>query len=492
MPAFNPNELDVPRGHYIGGNLVAGDSASLPVQRPSDGVVYADLPIGDADTVDRAVSSARHAFRTTAWATDAPRARAALLRRWADLIEHNKLELAQLEALGSTRHVQSVLDIDIPYSADCIRFFAEWADKLGGDIAATRTDHLGMVVTEPYGVVAAIAPWNFPITQSITKIGAPLAAGNAVVLKPSEMTPFSAVRLAQLALEAGIPAGILNVVQGNGPATGDALCRHPDVGKISFTGSTRTGAQIMKASAESGIKPVTLELGGKSPHVVFADAKNLDRVAATVARAILYNAGQVCIAGSRLLVQRPIAEALLEKVMKHAQAEVPGATWTTDSGFGPIISHTQLDRIDGMVRRSISEGAEALLGGAPLEGIAGGAFYAPTILSGVSSDMEAVREEIFGPVLTVQTFDDEDQGFALAGHEKYGLAAGVHTSDASRALRAVRSIQAGTVWVNRYGRSADYIIPTGGHNHSGIGKDLGRQSVEACLRQKSVLIDFSE
>ncbi len=492
MPAFNPNDLDVPQGHFIDGVIVSEGTEWLPVHRPSDGAWYTDLPVAGPTTVDRAVASARTAFQCSGWATESPRARAALLRRWAEFIDRDKDTLARLEALGSTRHIQGVLDIDIPYSVDCIRFFAEWADKLGGDVAATRTDHLGMVVTEPYGVVAAIAPWNFPITQSITKIAAPLAAGNAVVLKPSELTPFSAIRLAQLAVEAGFPVGILNVVQGNGTVTGDALCRHPSVGKISFTGSTRTGTEIMKASAESGIKPVTLELGGKSPQVVFADVPDLDRVAATVARSILYNAGQVCIAGSRLLVERSIEEELLEKVIALASAERPGATWTSDTGFAPIISATQLQRIHDRVTRTLDDGATALIGAQRLDVRGDGAFYAPTILTDVSSTMEAVREEVFGPVLTVQSFDDEDEGFALAGHEQYGLAAGVHTGNVNRALRAVRRIQAGTVWVNRYGRTHDYIIPTGGYHSSGIGKDLGRQAVEASLRQKSVLIDFSE
>ncbi len=491
MLDFNPEDISVPQGHFIDGETVLEPGDQLPVCRPSDSMVYADLPIGSADTVDRAVMNARHAFETSEWATAAPRARAAILRRWAELIERDRRELAQLEALGSTRHVRGVFDIDIPYSVDCIRFFAEWADKLGGDVAATRSDHLGMVVTEPYGVVVAISPWNFPITQAITKVGPPLAAGNAVVLKPSELTPFTVLRLARLAIEAGMPPGIFNIVQGNGPVTGDALCRHPGVGKISFTGSTQTGAAIMTASAESGIKPVTLELGGKSPQLVFADVENLDRVAAAVANGILNNAGQVCVAGSRLIVQRAVEEALLDKISQLARAVKPGPTWSEATNYGPIISQAQLHGIDQAVKRTLESGPQALIGGKPLDSTVG-TYYEPTIITGVSSDMEVVREELFGPVLSVQSFDEEEEGFALAGHERYGLAAGVHTGDVSRALRAVRQIKAGTIWVNRYGRTADYIIPTGGFNSSGIGKDLGRQAVEANLRHKSVLIDFAE
>jgi aldehyde dehydrogenase (NAD+) len=348
-----------------------------------------------------------------------------------------------------------------------------------------------MVIAEPYGVVAAIAPWNFPITQAITKVGPALAAGNAVVLKPSEMTPFSIVRLAQLAIEAGMPPGIFNIVQGTGAVTGDALCRHPGVGKISFTGSTRTGAMIMAASAQSGVKPLTLELGGKSPQLVFADAPDLDKVARSVAGSIFGNAGQVCVAGSRLIVQRAVEAELVERVAALAAALRPGPTWASDTTLSPIISTPQLDRIHGMVRRTVEAGGETLIGGRRLAAIQDGAFYEPTIITNVTSDMEAVREEVFGPVLTTQAFDDEEEGLSLAGHPVYGLAAGVHTADINKALRAVRAIKAGTVWVNRYGRTADYVIPTGGYNRSGIGKDLGRQAVEANLRFKSALIDFA-
>jgi aldehyde dehydrogenase (NAD+) len=491
MYDFEPNAVRIPNGHFIDGSLVSGGGATLAIRRPSDNAVCADMPIADAAVVDQAVQNAMHAFRTTEWATGAPRARARLLRTWADLIEAHKVALGRLEAATSTRPVKDAIEIDIPYAADCIRFFAEFADKLGGDVAATRADQLGMVTSEPYGVVAAIAPWNFPITQAITKIAPALAAGNAVVLKPSEMTPFSALALAELAIEAGIPRGILNVVQGTGAVTGDLLCRHPLVGKISFTGSTRTGEAIMVASAQSGIKPVTLELGGKSPQLVFADAPDLDRVARAVAGSILNNAGQVCVAGSRLIVQRSIEAPLLERIVDLTKAIRPGPTWAGSTTYSPIISRAQCERIDGIVQRAIQGGAGVAVGGGRLSTADDGAYYQPTILSDLRSDAEAIREEIFGPVLTVQSFDDEEEGLCLTDHE-YGLAAGVFTGDINRGLRARRRIQAGTIWVNRYGRSADFIIPTGGFNRSGIGKDLGRQAVEANLRHKSTLIAFDD
>lgn len=490
MDGFDPDKLHIPTGHFIAGRLVAGTGASIDVRRPSDGRVYAQLPLAGLDEVDQAVENAWNAFRTSGWATQPPRERMALLRRWADLVEADAATLGPLEAVGSTRPVADVIAWDIPYTAECIRFFSEFADKIGGEVAATSTDKLGFTITEPYGVVAAIAPWNFPLVMACTKIAPVLAAGNAVVLKPSEMTPFSVLRLAELAVEAGIPAGIFNIVQGDGRTAGDALCRHPRVAKVTFTGSTRTGAAIMAACAETGPKPVTLELGGKSPQVVFADAPDLDKTAAAIARAITVNAGQVCVAGSRLIVEDSIAEQLSGKIAQAFAALKPGRTWAAGTTLSPIISDPQFDQIDAIVQRTVAAGAEILCGGARASAPQDGAFYLPTILTAVNGASEAVRDEIFGPVLTLQSFRDEDEAFTLANENAYGLAAGVHSGDVARTLRAVRAIEAGTIWVNRYGRSNDFILPTGGYKKSGIGKDLGRQAYEANLKTKTALIEF--
>lgn len=491
MLDFDPATLELPRGHFIDGALQADPRDPIAVRRPSDGAVYSEVPMADAETVDRAVRNARDAQRSSDWARQAPRARADILRRWADLIDRQRIALAQLEALGSTRPIAQAAGWDIPYLAKTIRFFAELADKQGGDVAPTAEGQLGFTVTEPYGVVAAIAPWNFPLVMAGWKLAPALAAGNAVVLKPSELTPLSALYLAELAVEAGMPAGLFNVVQGDGPTTGDALCRHPDVAKITFTGSTATGAAIMAASAESGIKPVTLELGGKSPQLVFEDA-DADLAARCVARGILGNAGQVCVSGSRLVVHRRLQDELVERTTALMSQVTPGPTWQEATGFSPIISAKQFERIDGLVKSTVGQGAELLIGGRPIEADGEGAFYAPTILAGVTGEMDAVREEVFGPVLTVQSFEDEEEGLALADHPVYGLAAGLFTNDLSRALRAIRHLEVGTVWVNRYGRSEDFAIPTGGFKRSGIGKDLGREAFEANLRKKSVLIDIGD
>ena len=492
MENMDPDRIVLRNAHFIGGRHVEGGTATLDTRRPSDGVSCGGLPVADEDIVDQAVQDAWNAFKTSDWASRAPRERARVLRRWADLVEADVATLAPLEAVCSTRPLRDAAAWDVPFTAEGLRFFAEWADKAGGAVMPTATDHLGMTITEPYGVIGAIIPWNFPLVTTSWKIAPALAAGNAVVVKPSEMTPYSTLRLAELAIEAGLPKGLFNVVQGDGRTTGAALCRHPRIGKVTFTGSTATGAAIMTACAENGTKPVTLELGGKSPQVVFADVPDLDKTARTVARAITLNAGQVCNAGSRLILQRAVGERFIERLAAMFAELRPGATWDPDATLTPIISLPQMERIHGIVQRTVAQGAEIVTGGRAFGAGPGGAYYQPTILAGVQSEMEAVRREIFGPVITVQLFDDEEEALALADHPEYGLAAGVHTADIGCALRMARGIEAGTVWVNRYGRTSDFVIPTGGYKRSGFGKDLGRQAYEACLRVKSVLIDITK
>ncbi len=270
------------------------------------------------------------------------------------------------------------------------------------------------------------------------------------------------------------------------------LCRHPRISKVTFTGSTKTGAAIMAACAENGTKSVTLELGGKSPQLVFADVPDLEKTARTVARAITINAGQVCVAGSRLIVQRAIADRFIERLSAIFAELKAGNTWEADTSLCPIISKREMERIDGIVQRTVADGGQLVAGGRRVSTGTDGAFYQPTILTNVDHRMEAVKTEIFGPVMTVQVFDDEDEALVLADHPDYGLAAGIHTADIGRALRMARGIEAGTVWINRYGRTSDFVIPTGGYKRSGIGKDLGRQAYEANLRFKSVLVDFAK
>lgn len=491
MNSFDPDLIGtLATSNFVGGRRMLGEGAAIEVRRPSDARVYGILDSASAAQVDAAVEDAWHAYKTSGWAATDPRARMTVMRRWADLIDADAALLAPMEAAGSTRTIGEVLAWDLSYTAETLRFFAEFADKEGGEVVATTPDKFGFTITEPYGVVAAIAPWNLPLVMAAWKIAPAIAAGNSVVLKPSELTPFSIVRVAELAIEAGLPAGVFNVVQGDGLSVGDPLCRHPLVSKVSFTGSTATGIAIMRACAETGPKPVTLELGGKSPQIVFADANDLAQTAATVARAITLNSGQVCVAGSRLLVQETVADEVIGRIIAAFEAHRIGATWAQDTTMGPIVSEKQLGQIDALVSRALATGGKALTGGGRAPAPQDGSYYQPTLLGGLAQDSEAVQGEIFGPVMTVQTFGDEAEAYALANDSRYGLAAGVHTGDLNRALRATRALEAGTIWVNRYGRSNDFMLPTGGFKQSGIGKDLGREAYMANRKSKAALIQL--
>lgn len=484
--SYDPRAIALPSGHFINGQYVPG-ADDIEIFRPSDRQRLGAIPCADAALVTRAVEGAQEALKQSGWVTMAPRERARLLHRWADLVIEDQLYLAQLESICSTRPVAQAYAGDVANCADHIHFFAEFADKEGGSVAPTAGDRLGMILHEPYGVIGAITPWNVPISMAAWKLAPALAAGNAVVIKPSEMTPYSTLHLAALAVRAGLPAGLVNVVLGDGPTTGTAITTHPGIGKVSFTGSTRAGALIMTDIARSGIKPVTLELGGKSPQVIFADA-DLDLAADCVARSITGNAGQVCVAGSRVIAEASIVDELSAKVAGITAKIRPGATWEAESTYSPIISQTQMNRIEAIVAAARGAGAELVAGGARME--SDGWFYSPTVLANVGQSNPAVTEEIFGPVLTVQGFTDEEEAMALASHPTYGLAAGLYTRDLSRAMRLVRRLEAGTVWVNRYGRTTDMIMPTGGYKSSGLGKDLGREAYMGAMRTKSVLIDL--
>jgi aldehyde dehydrogenase (NAD+) len=484
--SFDPDTLALPIGHFIGGALVEA-SDGLAMHRPSDGKAYAHCPVADADIVNRAIENAKAALKSSNWGGVRPRERTRALQAWADLIETEADTLAKIEALSSTRPVGQLVAGDIAVTAEQIRFFAEFADKEGSDVVPTDDATFGMTISEPYGVVGAITPWNFPISMAGWKLGPALAAGNAVIIKPSEMTPFSTVYMAQLAVKAGIPAGLINIVLGDGPTTGNALTGHEDIAKVSFTGSTRAGSAIMENIARTGVKPMTLELGGKSPQLVFADA-DLDKAAAAIAGSVTFNAGQACVAGTRLIVEKSAADELIASIIVRMKSVRPGPTWDAATQYSPIISERQRGRIDSIVKAAKAAGGECLTGGEVMDGA--GYFYTPTLIGGVAQNNPAIVEEIFGPVLTVQTFETEEEALALSTHPVYGLAAGLFTTDLSRTLRFARALEAGTVWVNRYSRSRDHILPTGGYKRSGIGKDLGREAYQANRKSKSVLISL--
>jgi aldehyde dehydrogenase (NAD+) len=483
---FDPDAITVSGEHFIDGALTNAGDPEIEVLRPSDhrriGVTYDACEA----TVDRAVTSAAKAYKTSGWADQPPRERAKVLRNWAQVIEANAETLARIESAGSTRLINEVRLRDVVAGADLIRYYAEYADKLEGVITPTGSKALSLVVNESYGVVGAIIPWNFPLINACMKIAPALAAGNALVLKPSEMTPFSLAALALLSVEAGLPKGILNVVNGHGPHAGSAMVRHPQIRKISFTGSTATGARIMADAALAGVKPVVMELGGKSPIVVFADAPDLDAVSRNILRAFTYNGGQVCTSGSRLVVARKVKDELVERVAKLASEVKAGPTWRISSNLPPVISAKQFKRIEGLIEASIGEGARLVAGGSRVDSQNEGDYLEPTILDDVKPGMTAHREEFFGPVLSVQSFEETEEAISLADHPVYGLAASVFTSDINKALKLAHAIEAGTVWVNQHGRPADFAPPAGGYKGSGFGKDWGRAGIEGYLRQKAI------
>ncbi|MEO9777893.1 MAG: aldehyde dehydrogenase family protein [Sedimentitalea sp.] len=483
---FDFSQLSLPSGHFIGGEYIQSSDA-IDVLSPSTGAKIGAIPCADARMVDRAVQAAIAARQDSNWGGLRPRERLKALHTWADLIEAEAETLAKLEAVCSSRPLVTVRSGDIPVTAEKIRFFAELADKEGGDLVPVSDQQFGFISDEPYGVVGAITPWNFPISMAGWKLGPALAAGNAVVLKPSEMTPYSTLYMAELSVRAGLPAGLINVVLGDGPTTGAAITGHAQIDKVSFTGSTRAGAAIMENIARTGIKPMTLELGGKSPVIVFEDA-DLDLAANCIDRGIMSNAGQICVAGSRIIVAREVADDLAEKLTDQFARHQPAGTGAEVAGFSPLISEIQLGRVDSIVQAAVAKGAKLRCGGARFE--RSGSYYQPTLICDVDAMNPAVTEEIFGPVVTFQTFDTEDEAMELARHPTYGLSSGLFTRDLSRALRLTRRIEAGTVWVNRYGRSLDHILPTGGWKASGLGKDLGREAYRANRRSKAVLIDL--
>lgn len=481
---FDPNSIELVAAHLIDGERVV-DGEKLSVFRPSDGVETTPIPIADEELVDRAVTSAHRAFITAEWRNATPLDRAAVLHRWAALIDENRERIARIEAASTTRPVADLINRDLVRASGALRFFAEWADKIEGKIIAGNNCATSMIRPEPYGVIAGIAPFNFPAINAIWKSAPALAVGNSVVLKPSELTPYSALVFAELALEAGLPKGVLNVIQGAGPS-GSHLVRHPLVRKITFTGSSATGARVMADAAATGTKPVTLELGGKSPQLVLKDVTDMDAVATNVANGFLANSGQVCTAGTRLIVPSNKSEDLLERVMKIAAGRKAAPTWKSDCTLPPIISEKQAKRIDDMLAQTLADGAEIICGGGRDASMNSGAYYQPTILRNVPETSTGFRDEFFGPVLSVYEYEDEVDGIAMTNHPSYALAASVYTDDFNKAMSIPSQIEAGTVWVNAHGRQPDYATPQGGFNGSGFGKEMGRSGLESFLRFKNV------
>jgi gamma-glutamyl-gamma-aminobutyraldehyde dehydrogenase len=415
-----------------------------------------------------------------------PRARKNVLLRWAELVRQHADEIALLETLDTGKPIADTTSVDIPSAAYCISWFAEAIDKVGGEVVPTSTHLLGLVTREPVGVVAAVVPWNFPALIAMWKCAPALACGNSVVLKPSEKSPLSAIRLAQLASEAGLPPGALNVVPGFGD-TGQALASHMDVDCIAFTGSTAVGRKIARYAAESNLKRAWLELGGKSPQIVLPDCPDLERAARTVAHAVFYNTGQMCTAGSRLLVRREIKGEFIERVLAAAQGYAPGDPLSPETRMGSLIDASQVDRVLGYIQQGRDD-ATLLTGGRRALNSSGGQYIEPTVFDCPRADIALVNEEIFGPVLSVVTFDSLDEAVALANDTVYGLAASVWSADLSTAHETARRLRAGTVWVNCYEETDDMNFPFGGFKESGNGRDNSLHALEKYTELKSTIV----
>ncbi|MFI5659981.1 aldehyde dehydrogenase [Streptomyces sp. NPDC051684] len=475
--------------HFIDGAGEAGGGATFAAVSPRDGRILADVADGGEAEVNTAVAAARSAFDHGPWPRLAPAERGRVLIRIADLLEEHRVELALTVSLEMGKTITDAHDIELRAVINTFRWYGQLADKLADESPHTASDALALVTREPAGVVGAIVPWNFPLTIAGWKVAPALAAGCTVVLKPSENSPLSALLLARIGLEAGLPPGVLNIVNGEGPVAGRALGLHPDVDVLAFTGSTAVGRHFLRYAADSNLKRVWLELGGKSPNIVLPDAPDLERAAATAAWGIFFNQGEMCTAPSRLLVHSSIAEQVTEAVVARARALRVGDPLDPATDMGALVSERHLDRVLGHVRDGVDSGARLRAGGGRTLPDTGGVHLEPTVFDRVAPDSRLAREEIFGPVLSVLTFDDVDEAIALANATEYGLAAGLWTSDLSTAHRVSRALKAGTVWVNCY-EEGDLTVPFGGMKQSGNGRDKSAHALEKYMELKTTWIQL--
>ena len=465
----------------------ASDGETSEVYNPSSGEVISHAAAASKGDAEQAIAAARHSFDNNSWTGMTPAQRGKILWRIADLMEENAEKLAELEMLDAGKFYQGALQGEVPFAAECFRYYAGWCTKIEGSTKQLSTvpnqDFHIYTRREPIGVAALIVPWNGPLVQAAWKIAPALAAGCSCIVKPASQTPLSTVLLGELALEAGVPAGVLNILLGNGPNIGQFLAEHPQVDKVSFTGSTHVGKKIIDA-AKGNLKKVSLELGGKSPVIIYADA-DLEEAIPQAAQAIYSNAGQVCVAGSRLYAHESVYDQVVEGIAAIVNKMSVGPATASDKDMGPLISHQQLNSVSGMVQAGRNEGARVVAGGDVLDG-QGGYFMQPTLLADVDHSMSVVKEEIFGPVLVAMKFSNDDDIAEIANDSEFGLAASIWTKDISRAHKTAAAIKAGLVWINCHG-IPDMAIPFGGYKQSGWGRENGYESLLQYTELKSVV-----
>ncbi len=476
---------------FINGRYVdARSGQSYDSISPIDGRSLTRVAQCDKNDVELAVKSARAAFESGVWSETKPVHRKKVLVELARLIEAHAEELALLETLDMGKPISDSLAVDLPATVRCIAWNGEVIDKWYAEVAPTGPDELGLVTREPLGVVAAIVPWNFPLLMASWKLGPALATGNSVIIKPSEKSPLTAIRLAELAVEAGIPPGVLNVLPGFGKEAGEPLAAHMDVDGLVFTGSTAIGKHLMGIAGTSNMKRAFVECGGKSPNIVFPDAPNLDTAAEAAAVGVFYNQGEVCTAASRLLVHKAIRDEFLDRVVAAGQTMTPGNPLDPATRMGAIVDQPQINRVTGYIERAMQEGARLKCGGSRVMQETGGYYVEPTIFDQVSPDMTIAREEIFGPVLSCIDFEREEEALAVANNSDYGLAAAVWTSDLTRAHKLARKLRAGSVWVNCYD-GGDMTAPFGGFKQSGNGRDKSIHALEKYTELKATWINLA-
>jgi len=479
--------LATPRKLLIDGRWVAASSGkTFDSIDPATGEVLARVAEGDKADIDLAVRAARRAFESGPWSKMTASERGRVIWKLADLLEEHTEEFAELETLDNGKPISVSRVADVPLAVDLFRYMAGWATKIEGSTIPIAGPFLAYTRREPIGVVGQIIPWNFPLLMAAWKLGPALAAGCTIVLKPAEQTPLSALRLGELALEAGLPPGVLNIVTGFGETAGAALAAHPDVDKIAFTGSTEVGKLIVQAAA-GNLKKVTLELGGKSPNIVFDDA-DVNKATAGAANAIFFNHGQCCCAGSRLFVEDKIFDKVVEGVSESAKKIRVGPGMNTDTQMGPLVSEEQFRRVCGYMEAGLNEGAKAVVGGKKVGNR--GYFVEPTVLVNTNPKMKVVQEEIFGPVVTAMPFKSIDEIAAEANNTSYGLAAGIWTKDIGKAHSLANKLRAGTVWINCY-NVFDAAMPFGGYKQSGWGREMGKEALELYTETKAVCVKIN-